>query len=119
MFSYAASRATADRLIRSFGQSATLNHTSSAAGANPWDPPVVTTTAITVYVVAESYRDALVDGATIKAGDVKVTLSALGLSVVPLIEDTLTLGSDVYSFVDIKPLSPGGTVVLYEIQARK
>ena len=119
MFSYAASRATADRLIRSFGQAATLNHRTTTTPANPWDAPTVTTTSYSVQIVVETYKDGLVNGTSILSGDRKILLSALGLAVVPTVEDTLTIGGDAWGVVNVKPLAPGTTVVLYEIQARK
>ena len=118
-FNYAGSQSTADRLIQNFGRSATLNHKTTAPATNPWDNPTTTTTAYTVQIVVDSYKEFSIDGTTVLTGDRKILLSALGLTVVPTVEDTLTIGGDVWGVVNVKPLSPGATVVLYEIQARK
>jgi len=118
-FDYAGSQSTADRLIRKFGQSATLNHKATTPATNPWDNPTTTTTAYTVQIVVDTYKEFSIDGTTVLAGDRKILLSALALSVTPAVEDTLTIGSDAWSVINVKPLAPGATVVLYEIQARK
>lgn len=118
-FNYAGSQSAADRLIRKFGQSATLNHKVTTPATNPWDNPTTTTTAYTVQIVVETYKDGLVNGTSILSGDRKILLSALGLAIVPTVEDTLTIGGDAWGVVNVKPLAPGTTVVLYEIQARK
>jgi hypothetical protein len=117
-FDYAASQSAADRLIRKFGQAATLTHNATVPASNPWESPTTTTTTHAVQIVVETYKDGLVNGTSILAGDRKILLSALGLTVAPTVKDTLTIGADVWSVVNVKPLSPGATVVLYEIQAR-
>ena len=65
------------------------------------------------------YRNSDIDGTLVKQGDKKIYLSTDGLTVTPAASDEITLDGAVLSVIDVKPLSPGGTVVYYEIQARR
>lgn len=114
-FDYTRARATAQSLIRKFGQSATITRKTSSG--NAWDP-TNSTTGYTCQAVVLNYADNLVDGTRIKASDRMVYVSTEGLSINPTTADTLTVGSITYTIVGVKPLSPGGTVVFWEVQAR-
>ena len=114
-FDYARAQATAARLIANFGQTASLIQ-RTATGPS-YDPTIVETSHNCTLVVLD-YEQSKIDGTLIKATDRRVFLSTEGLTVSPDTQDKLTIGGTVYSIVAIMPLSPAGTVVLWEIQAR-
>jgi len=118
-FDYARARATAARLLSRFGQAATLRQTSTTEG-DPWDPGsgTTTTTDTTVTAAVLEYANSEVDGTLILASDRKVYVSAEGIAVTPTPADVLIVGSDQLSIVNVKPLSPAGTVVMWECQCR-
>ena len=115
-FNYANAQATAERLIAQFGQAATLTKKASSGTAYA---PTVTSTSYGVIVVIMDYRNSEIDGTVVKQGDKRIYLSTDGLTVVPATSDTITLDGAVHSVIDVRPMSPGGTVVYYEIQARR
>lgn len=114
-FDYARSVATAQRLIANFGQAATLRRKTLTGTA--YDPTVATTD-YDCTVVVENYRYFEVDGTRILAKDKKVFLSTAGLTITPAVGDQILIESIVHQIINLMPLSPGGTVVMYELQAR-
>lgn len=114
-FDYAKSRTTAERLIKRFGQSATLTQTASSG---PSYDPVQTTTDHECTLAVLSYNDSDIDGTLVQQGDKVVYLSAEGLSVVPTKDDRLKIGGEVHEIIYLMPLSPAGTVVFWKVQVR-
>ena len=115
-FNYANAQATAERLIANFGQSATLSKTVNSSTAYN---PTRTTTGYACTVAVLDYRNAEIDGTLVKRGDKKVYISTDGLTVSPEVHDTLTIGSEVHAILAVMPMSPAGTVVYWEVQARR
>lgn len=114
-FDYAAARATAERLIAKFGQTANIRRLSTTG--DDWNPTITTTDyACTLAVVDYTSRE--IDGTQIRAGDKKAIISTQGLAISPTTDDRLVIGSEVHEIVRIMPLSPGGTVVIWQAQAR-
>jgi len=116
-FNYARAKATAERLIKKFGQSATLRQSTQVDGSSDYDPEYEDTDHTCILAVLD-YDIHKVDGTLIQSTDKQVYLSTEGLSVAPGEEDSLVINGDVFSIVQLKPLSPAGTVVFYEVQAR-
>jgi len=114
-FNYDRSVATAKRLIAKFGQSATLTQTANSGTS--YNPTRVETDH-TVKVAVLGYGSYQVDGSLVKQNDKMVYLSLDGLTVTPDEADSLTIGGVKHQLISIKTLSPGGTVVFYELQAR-
>lgn len=116
-FDYSRSVATADRLIKRFGQSGFLRRfTSTGPPSNPTQTPA--NHAATFAVLA--YTNRQIDGTRILATDQLVYLSAVGLAVTPKLTDKLVDAAGVvYNIILITPFSPAGTVVYYEIQIRR
>lgn len=114
-FNYAGSRSTADRLIASFGQAGAIRRTTSTGDA--WSPTQTTAdTPCTVVMISEKLsgrKESLTMERTITA-----LIAAGGLAIVPTDADQIVVGGKAYQMTDVQPLSPGGTVVLYEVQAR-
>ena len=116
-FGYARLKSTADRLIASAGQAATLRRpTSTGTAFNPTPGAPVD---YAVRVVVEAYRIREVDGTRIRADDLKVLMAKGSLAVEPLTTDRLLIGGVEHAIMDVRPTSPGGAVVMFEIQARR
>lgn len=117
-FDYARSRATADRLIARFGQAGNIRRRTTTGPAydpsqgQPVDHPC--TFAVLDYSAME------VDGTRVLATDKKVVLAKGALTIEPSLDDVVVeAGGAVYKIVSIKPLKPGSTVVLWELQVRR
>lgn len=115
-FDYARARATAERLIANFGQSATLTKTANTSTAYN---PTRTATGYTCIAAVLDFRNSEIDGTLIKQGDKKAYVSTRGLAVSPAVHDTLTIGGEVHAILTVTPLAPAGTVVYWEVQARR
>lgn len=114
-FNYTRARATAERLIAKFGRSAALRRTTNSGTAYaPTRTPVDHPCRCAVL----AYADTAIDGTRIKASDKQIYLSTAGLTIEPTTADEIVLDAVAHSIVAVKPLSPGGVVVFWEIQAR-
>ncbi len=114
-FDYAGARATAERMIRRFGQPGMLRRVT-ATGAD-YDPEQ-TVEDFDCLMVALDYDQQFVGNTLIVSGDRMVYLSTEGLAVTPDLSDRLVIGGVEHAVVSIAPLSPAGTVVFWQIQAR-
>jgi len=115
---YAKQKATAARLVTAFGQAAT--HTIRTAGSyNPATGGVtVTDTTQSVNVAVFDYGAKEIDGMIVVTGD-KRALIAANITTSPKVDDTLTIGSTVWTMKNVKELNPAGTSLLFEAQIRK
>lgn len=114
-FDYAHSAATALRLLQRFGAAATLKRQTAgtydpATGTTPVDVSTLATTAA-VFAYDQKY----IDGTLILQGDQRAYLSN---EQTPKQGDVLAWQGTDLQVVAVKPLSPAGTVVLYEAQLR-
>ncbi len=108
---------TTTRLIADFGQPVTLKKTSVVAPENPWETPTTTETTTILAGVAETYSERLVNGTSILAGDIRLTVTAT--SVIPAVGDGVTVGGMSYSVINVMPTAPGGTALAYVLQLRR
>lgn len=115
-FNYARTRATAERLIERFGQTGALRRTTS--DSDPFNPAQTTADHVCTFAVLD-YAKRDVDGTLIKQTDQMVYLSTSGLAIAPETTDRLVVGGTALTIVSVKPLSPAGTVVMWELQVRK
>jgi len=115
-FDYARTRATAERLIAKFGQTGAILRTTT--GGPAYDPETVTTDHACQLAVME-YTDDKIDGTLIMRGDTLLYLSTAGLSIEPSTADKVVIGGEEHAIVNVKPLSPAGLVVFWEVQARQ
>lgn len=115
-FNYARTRATAERLIARFGQTGALRRTTD--DGDPFNPGQTTADHACTFAVLE-YAKRDIDGTLIKQTDQQVYLSTAGLAIAPETTDRLVVGGTALTIVNVKPLSPAGTVVLWELQTRK
>ena len=118
VFDYARSKASADRLLARFGQSGYVRRTpQTGTGYNPTDGTPVNHTAV-FAVIDYSSRD--IDGTRVLATDKRVIMGVGALTITPATTDLLVeAGGGVYKIVNVSPINPAGTVVAYEIQARR
>ncbi len=115
-FDYDEIAACAKELITDFGQQCTLTKLS----AGTFDGVLggytgQTTTTHTVNLVIDNYTNNLIDGTNIKQKD---KLAYIEADIEPLIDNTLKIGTVVHKIVNVKTISPAGTVCLYEAQVR-
>lgn len=115
---YAGLRSTAARLLGDKGQQMTLRQRVSGA-YTPGQAVTVTETDHTVTGAVFPYSAILVDGTRVRVGDKRVLLAAEGMTVEPDQDDRLQIGSVWHAVIAVKPVSPGGEVVVYELQVRK
>lgn len=116
-FDYAKSKVTADRLIARFGQTGKIRRPSKTGPA--YDPTEGSPNDKACKFVVLEYENREVDGSRVLQTDKKVLLAAGGLAFAPALSDRLLIGGVEHSLINVKPLSPAGSVVFYEAQARK
>lgn len=115
-FDYDRTRVTAERLIATFGQKGSLRR---VANAGPDYDPVQTSEAFACLLVDLDHNQAHLAETLIQRGDRMVYLSTEGLSITPTLADRLVIGDIEHAIVDIQPLSPGGTIVFWQLQVRR
>jgi hypothetical protein len=111
-------RATAAALLTDKGQSMTLTKRTSGTYDPATGAATVTEATYSVTGAVFDFPAAVIDGTLIQQGDKKVLVSALGLSVEPDVDDSLTIGGTAHQIVQVKKLSPAGTTVLWTLQVR-
>lgn len=123
-FDYSNLQSTAQRLIDQFGQDATLIKPGiPESDATQYDdPPADSESAIVLVELEFSLLrrvSAISQGGAslVQQGDKRWLVSTSRLA--PAVEDEISLGGVAYQVINSDPLSPGGTVMLYEVQARK
>ncbi|SCB25379.1 hypothetical protein [Rhizobium multihospitium] len=115
-FDYDKARVTAERLIAKFGQKVLLRRITSVG---PDYDPVQTSEDFPCSLVDLDQTQAHVADTLIHRGDRMVYLSTEGLSVTPTLADKVLIGGVEHAIIDIQPLSPGGTVVFWQLQVRR
>lgn len=114
----------ANRLLTDKGQTVTATRVTEGA----YDPATGTATnAETNYsvkaVILPYKRAAIASSDLIQQGDMKLLVSPLQTSGPAMIElkpqDKVTVNSEVWVIVNVKPLYPNGTLVFQECQIRK
>lgn len=116
-YDYAPIAATALRLLQNFGQSITLVRVSGEST----DPVtgVVTSGAdasVTTTGIMKMYPQKMIDGTRILATDREMVLSN---EHTPVATDQVRIGTEDWTIVDIKTISPAGTDLVYFVQVRK
>lgn len=115
-FDYAKSRATAERLIARFGTTGAIRR---SVKTGPDYDPEITDTDYPCTLVTLEYDDAKLDGTLIRKTDKLIYVSTAGLSITLAESDKVVAGGEVYAIENLKPLSPAGIVVYYEVQGRR
>lgn len=98
------------------GMAATLTRPDTGP-STPWDTaPVVAGAALAVTVMRDDWTRRHVDGTLILADDVFFMMDA---TIAPTPDDRLTVDGDVFRVIRVKPTSPAGVNVMFEVQARR
>lgn len=105
---------TATRLIAKYGKTATL---VKFVESGPAHNPTINESPSDVELVETGYSLTNRNETLIQTGDKLGIISTAGLA--PELADKIEIDSVRYSFVDVQPLNPGGTVLIYEFVARK
>ncbi len=119
---YSRLQSTANRLLKGKGQPVTI--TSQIVGV--YDPATgsasVSTSIQTGWGAVFEYTNKNIDGTLILAGDKQLLLSAINsagaLLAAPQVNDTVTIGGQVSTIKQVKPLSPAGTALLFDCNIR-
>ena len=113
---YSGLKDTANRLLTTYGQDATVY----TPGSDTYDPDTgestFSTTNVTVRAAIFPISEKYVDGSNVLTGDKRVLLSA---DASPVVGGTITIAGVTYSIVDVKEVAPGGESVINELQVRK
>ena len=115
MFDYAKAAATAERLIANFGQETNITRPGLTVG-NEWNPqPSQAATDYPVRAVDLGIKNRLIAGSLTQ----EAVRMALLTGAEPKMGDKITLGGLASEIREVNPLSPAGTVVLYEVVLTK
>ena len=115
-FDYTRSRATAERLLAKYGQAAIITRTTSVG--DDWNPRLKPANHPCTIVVTD-FKNREIDGTLVQAGDKKVIVSTSGLTIEPATGDKIAVGGFDHSIVSVKPINPGGLVIIYQLQCRR
>lgn len=110
--------ATARRLIKDKGFAAELVREGEPTGP-AHDPQPGAPTRHPCWIVETGYSQTNRNETLVLQGDKLGIISTEGLDIVPTRDDDLDIGGDVYHFIDLQPLRPGGQTLLYEFHARR
>lgn len=110
-------QAVAEELIEEFGYTAQLQRAGAPTGP-PHNPQPGPATRHDCKVVELEYSLTNRDATLVLKGD-KLGLISTAIDVAPNLSDRIVLGNDLFTFIDLQPLSPGGQVLLYEFHARR
>lgn len=103
--------------ISEVGKIATLHaFTTSGPDHNPTITDVAP--APTLTVLGSDYKDAEVDGTLIQTGDRKLIVAAMDVTYAPSVEYEMTVDGVRYAIIDVRPLMPGDTVLMWKVQLR-
>lgn len=114
-FDYAATAATAARLLTRFGASATLKRVTTGVYDPSTGTTPVTTTELATTAAVFAYDQKYIDGTLILQGDQRAYIAPANE---PKQGDLLTWQGKDLAVVAVKPISPAGVPVVYEAQLR-
>jgi hypothetical protein len=115
---YASSLSACKRMISAKGQAVTLtSHSAGAYDTTAGAATLTDTQVVTVGVLLPLSRGlAHIPGTNIQASDQQLLLP--GDIAQPSLDTTVTIGSNDYTLVEVKPLNPGGVNILYDCLVR-
>jgi len=115
-FDYGRSRAVAERLIAKFGTTGAIRR---EVKTGPDYDPEITETDYPCTLVTLEYDDRDIDGSLVLSTDKKIYVSTQGLSITLEKSDRVIADGKAYAIERLKPLSPAGIVVFWEVQGRR
>lgn len=110
--------ATARRLIQQFGQAAEFVREGEPTGP-AHDPQPGAPSRHDCILVETGYSLTNRNETLVLQGDKLGIISTEGLDIEPTKDDDLDIGGELYHFIDLQPLRPGGRTLLYEFHARR
>lgn len=112
-------QSTADRLLKQYGMASTL----TINGVGTYDPATassaVTITNYPIVCAVFDYPEMDLANLNIVRGDKRAYISAKGLPVAPLNNNTITWRGVVHTIINCRPIAPGGVDVAYVCQIRQ
>lgn len=115
-FNYARPQASADRMIKRYGQTGTVTRITAPDPINGGDG---TETAHPATLVPMAYSAREIDGTVIKVGDVQIYVSAIGLAITPTVGDLVSVNGATYRIERADPnLYDGITAIVHIVQGR-
>jgi hypothetical protein len=112
-------RGLAQRLVNTYGKAITLREFTG----NTYDPSTGTNTpSYTDHAatgVITSFAERLIDGSSIKTGDLSVTVPAKDLTFDPSTEDKVTVNGEDWSIVNPSRTYSGEEVATFQLQIRR
>ncbi|KAF1706287.1 hypothetical protein [Pseudoxanthomonas sacheonensis] len=114
-FNYPATAATATRLLTRFGATCTLVRTTTGAYDPATGSNTVTVENLPTTAAVFAYDQKYIDGTLILAGD---QLAYCAPAVTPKQGDSFTWNSATFTVIAVKPISPAGIPILFEVQIR-
>lgn len=115
-FDYGRSRAVAERLIAKFGTTGAIRR---SVKTGPDYDPEITDTDYSCTLVTLEYDDRDIDGTLVLSTDKKIYVSTQGLSITLEKSDRVIADGNAYAIERLKPLSPAGLAVFWEVQGRR
>lgn len=113
---YARLQATADKMVRKFGQTGAVKRETAPDPVEGGDPVV---TSYTAKLVPMTYDSRYVDGENIVASDRQIYISSVGLGVTPSVGHIVTASGVDYRIVATDPNNYDGvTPVVHIVQGR-
>ena len=116
----ATARATAERLIRAFGKAVTIRRATRS-----FDPASGKATETHEDFPAkisppERFRESLIDGSLVRAGDLRAELAAENLAIVPEpARDKVVIDGTAWNLRRVDPVMSGEQTALYTLHLRK
>lgn len=117
-FDYISTARDAAALLAELGAPVTLTRITPGTYDPDTGTVASTTAAHTANGVKLDFEQRAIDGTNILQGDQRVYLDPL-IAAAPQAGDKLTIGTEVFTVVASRPLSPAGVVVLHDIQVRR
>jgi len=117
---YATIRESANDAINEAGQNGYLRKTVAGTGTDPWNTGAGTVTDYPIRFVLVDYAERDRDGTLVQVNDQQAIIAVGSLAVEATEADKLVDSSgNVFEVIAMRPLSPGGVVLLYQAQVRK
>ena len=114
---YTGLAATASKLLKKYGQTATWSHDNGDSTFTPATGITSggTTTAYTASGALLDFDTNRIDGDSVRSTDKRFIIQ---VGSKPEVSDTLTIDSVAYQTISIRETNPAGTPVIYELQLR-
>lgn len=79
--------------------------------------------AISTYAVRTGFKQEVIDGTLVKLGDCKFIVPAYGLDSIDIKTNykrcSVSFAGEDWKVIDVKPISPAGTDIIYYLHSRK